>query len=302
METAVALLLAAVVVALLAVAGGWILGWANRKFAVEVDPKVTQINDALPAANCGGCGYVGCGEYAEAVARGDAAIDLCGPGGSSCIAAIAQIMGVDAGGALPYKAVVHCEADRSQRLGLTEYNGEQTCAAANLVGGVQGCTYGCLGLGDCQRACEYDAITIRNGVAVIDPIKCIGCKLCAAACPRNIISMVPFRQEKMLVIACSNKDFGSDVKNVCKIGCIGCKACTRMTSFITMDGSLPTIDYEHYQDGMDFDPVLAKCPMHRLILVGTPSPKDLADTEGESVPKVIEAQFETTVDKTEWRG
>ena len=302
MLTTITLILAALVLSLLAVAMGWVLGWANKAFYVEVDPKVASVNAALPGANCGGCGYVGCMEYAEAVAAGEADITLCGPGGASCVEQMGAIMGKEVGETFPYRAVIHCAANRDARLQLMPYTGEPTCAAANLVAGVQGCTYGCLGLGDCATACTYDAIDIKNGLAVINYDKCVGCKACAVVCPRNIITMVPFRQERMLVVACCNQDAGNDVKAVCKVGCIGCKACTRNSPLFHMEGNAPVIDYDHYTPEVSFDMVLSKCPMESLIFVGKPSPKDLAKTEGEHVPERIEADFKTTVDETEWRG
>ena len=159
--------LAAAVMLTLAVAASSVLGWANRAFHVEIDPRILRIEDALPGANCGGCGYIGCGEYAEAVAGG-AAVDLCAPGGAGCAQSVAGIMGVDVEPSWPYRAIVHCAATSSQRLGRVEYRGEQTCSAANLVAGHQGCTYGCLGLADCVRACDFDALDIVDGLAVID--------------------------------------------------------------------------------------------------------------------------------------
>ena len=304
MAITLTVLLAAVLLLLLAVAMAFVLGWANRAFHVQVDPKVAAIDLALPGANCGGCGYVGCSEYAEAVASGETELTLCAPGGDSCAESLAQIMGVEISPALPFRAVVHCAATIDQRLpgNKPDYHGERTCTAANLVAGFQGCTYGCLGLGDCVRACEYDAIHIVDGVAIVDYDNCIGCKACAAACPRNIISMVPFKTDQMLVVACSNQDSGLDVKSVCTIGCIGCSACSKKCDVFTMDGKLPIIDYDAYTDQTDFGPSLEKCPRESLLFVGKPSKKDLAEVAAEEVPGRIEADFQTTVDDTEWRG
>ena len=158
--TLVLVSIAAGTMLVLAVGGGLILGWANRAFFVEVDPRVVEIEDILPGANCSGCGYIGCGEYAEAVARGEASVDLCGPGGESCASAVATVMGIDVEPSWPYRAVVHCAARFEQRLQRPEYSGEPSCSAANLVAGVQGCTYGCLGFGDCAAVCQFDALDI----------------------------------------------------------------------------------------------------------------------------------------------
>jgi len=302
MFTLVNILLAAVVLALLAVGAGLVLGWANRTFHVEVDPRVEAILAALPGANCGGCGQVGCAEYAEAVVRGEAEIGLCAPGGAGCTQRLAEIMGVEVSPSYPYRAVVHCVAHWDDKLGRRPYRGEPTCAAANLVAGIQGCVYGCLGFGDCTRACRYDAIHVIDGLATVDYDKCVGCKACARACPRNIITMVPFKAERMLVVACSNQEKGPDVKQVCKVGCIGCSACTRHAELISMEGNLPVVDYSRYDERADFALARQKCPRASMVYVGKPSPEDLAAVAEEQLPSRIETDFKTTVDETEWRG
>ncbi len=289
----------------LAVGAGWVLGWAKDALHVEVDPRVEAVLGELPGANCGGCGYVGCASYAEAVVLNGELPDKCPVGGSSCAAAVAAIMGVELKPSWPRRPVVHCRASLNERLQRAEYRGEPSCAAANLVAGVQGCVYGCLGLGDCVRACEFDAIHIRDGLAVVNYEACTGCGACARVCPRNIITMVPFKRDRMLVIACSNKDFGKEVKDVCTVGCIGCRACgKRSPVFQFTDGHLPVIDYDAYDpDHMEgVDQAVEKCPMHGLIYVGKPTPSDLAATAGEEAPAVVVADFQTTVDKTEWQG
>lgn len=304
MATALTVILAAIALLLLAIAMAFILGWANQAFHVEVDPKVTAIEAALPGANCGGCGYVGCTDYAEGVAAGEAGLTLCGPGGVGCAQKLAKIMGQELTDTFPYRAVVHCAATFQDRMPSEKalYRGEQTCAAANLVAGYQGCTYGCMGLGDCVKACDYDAIHVIDGVAIVDYEKCIGCKACAVACPRNIISMVPFKTDQMLVVACSNRDNGPDVKTVCSIGCIGCSACARKSDLVEMEGPLPEIDYDHYTEQSDFTESIEKCPRESLLFVGKPTREDQSRVEDEDLPERIEADFQTTVDDTEWRG
>ena len=296
------ILLAAAILALLAIAVAYVLGWANRTFHVTVDPKIEAVLDVLPNANCGACGFVGCSEYAEGVVHGGAEVTLCAPGGAGCAQRIAEILGVTVEESYPYRAVVHCAAHYDERLLRMPYAGELTCAAANLVAGVQGCTYGCLGFGDCTRACKYDAIHVIDGLATVDYEKCIGCKACARACPRNIITMVPFKQERMFVVACSNQDKGAEVQAVCTVGCIGCAGCTRRAELMRMQGNLPVVDYDQYESLEHFNAAMEKCPRASIVNVGKPTPADLAAVADEVLPDRVEADFKTTVDETEWRG
>jgi len=304
MAVAIVVILAAGMMLTLAVFMACVLGWANRTFHVGVDPRVDAVNEALPGANCGGCGYVGCNEYAEAVVAGNAPPDKCTVGGPACAAALAKILGLEVKESFPYRPVVHCAATTEKRLKRNEYRGEPTCASANIISGVQGCTYGCLGLDDCRRACDFDAIHVVDGLATVDYDKCIGCGACERACPRHIISMVPFKSEQMLVVRCSNHDFGKNVKAVCKVGCIGCKSCSRLNELFRIDENLPAIDYDSYDPDKtdELAPALDKCPAKGLVYVGKPTAEDMAAVAGEKAPDIVRADFRTTVDDTKWHG
>jgi Na+-translocating ferredoxin:NAD+ oxidoreductase RNF subunit RnfB len=258
----------------------------------------------LPGANCGGCGFVGCSDYAEAIVGADAPVNKCPVGGEGCAAQVAGIMGVELTDTLPFRPVVHCGAHTEDKLLRHTYLGEKTCAAANLVSGVQGCTYGCLGIGDCTRACNYDAIHVVDGLATVDYDKCVGCGACAKVCPRNIITMTPFKYQRVMAVACSNKDFGKAVKEVCKVGCIGCKACAKACSLFQVEDNLSSINYDLYcQDYTEeLKKAIEKCPQKKIILVGKPTAKHLEETKDMDVPELVEANFRTTVDDTEWWG
>jgi len=262
--------IAAVTMLGMAVIMSYILGWANIKFHVDVDPRVEAVLEALPGANCGGCGFLGCSEYAVAIVTGNAPVNRCPVGGENCAIQIAGIMGVDVGKSIPHRPVVHCGAHLEDRLARTEYRGEKRCVSANMVAGVQGCTFGCLGFGDCVTACQYDAVHIVEGLATVDYNRCIGCGACVKACPRSIIAMTDFYVDKIPSVLCSNRDKGKDVTLVCDSGCIGCKACVKVSDLFVMEKDLARADHDSYREDRKKEAVEAieKCPKHCIGFIG----------------------------------
>jgi Na+-translocating ferredoxin:NAD+ oxidoreductase subunit B len=251
-----------------------LLGYAKVKLHVEVDPRVEQVKEALPAANCGGCGFAGCDDFARAVVEERAPIDGCPVGGPTVAAAIAKILGKEMQQSWPYRPVIHCRAHTGDKHGVVPYDGVQTCAEANVVGVTQACVYGCLGFGDCVRACKYDAMRMVDGLPEVIYDKCTGCGACVEACPRDLIEKIPFKQEQMLVVACNNKEPGKNVKQVCDVGCIGCKACQRMMEgLFQVENNLAYIDYDNYSGEEDFEAVMGKCPAKSLVYFGKPKPE-----------------------------
>ena len=233
---------------------GLVLGAASKMFYVETDPRLDRLGDALPGANCGGCGYAGCAGYAEAVLAGEAEIGLCGAGGNESAKAMAAIMGVEIGEQTRRVALVRCSGylgvDESGKVTgarrKAEYEGFKDCLAASKVGGngVLACKFGCLGYGNCVKACQYDAITVVDGVAKVDSEKCVGCMACATACPRNLI--IPVAYDKHVIIACASHAKGAVTVRGCSQGCIGCGICTKICphAAITVDKNLAVIDYD----------------------------------------------------------
>ena len=271
----ITILLGVAVMLVLAVAMGWILGWANVAFHVDVDPKVAELTDTLPGANCGACGFAGCAEYASHLADGSAQPGACTQANAEINAAIAQILGVAAAETHPHKAVVHCAAHWEQRLGSHNYAGEPSCAAAHLITGTQGCVYGCLGQGDCAAVCPHDAIHVIDGLATVDYAKCVGCRKCEAVCPRHLIQVIPFKTTRTVVVACANPDFGPDVKAVCTIGCIGCTACSRNNEAFKMEKNLPVLDYETFEGNAPEHVItVEKCPSGILLFLDDEEPDD----------------------------
>lgn len=223
---------------------GAVLGIAGKIFAVKTDERVEKIVDALPGANCGGCGYSGCGACAEAIVEGKAKVSACPVGGDKTAEIIAEVMGVKADNTVRYRAVVGCVGTCEHVKTNYIYEGDADCRSAILLGGGdKACNFGCLGLGSCVKACKFNAIKIVDGVAVIDPDLCVACGMCAEACPKNIISLIPY-DEKFWVL-CANKDKGPKTRENCEKGCIGCKICEKncLTGAIKVDGFLAKIDY-----------------------------------------------------------
>lgn len=205
---------------------GVILSVASVFMAVPKDRKEEEIRTMLPGANCGACGFSGCDGYAEAMASGKAKPGLCTVGGAKTAGALADYLGVKAVGVAPRVSVVRCLGSRDNTSDSAEYEGIATCAAAaQTAGGAAGCRYGCIGLGDCVQACPYGAISIRNGVAMVEPEKCADCGECIPVCPKHLLALVPVK--KQAVVLCSSCSRGAFVTKVCKTGCIGCMRCEK---------------------------------------------------------------------------
>lgn len=238
---------------------GGALALAARFLAVEEDPRVMEVEEILPGSNCGGCGYAGCADYAKAIVMDGAPVNMCAPGGAETLEKLAHYMGVDAVAAEEQVAFVLCGGDSTNAPRRFDYNGVADCAAAHAVdGGDKLCRYGCLGYGSCARVCPVGAIEITaNNLAVVHPDICIGCGACVSACPRTLIKMVPAHRNVHVV--CSSKDKGALVRKQCKVGCIGCRACTKLVEddAITMDGFLAVVDYSK---PIEDDRAVQKCP------------------------------------------
>jgi electron transport complex protein RnfB len=271
-ETTLPILYATASVGAIGLICGGALAAAARFLAVKEDPRITHAEDCLPGANCGGCGYAGCGEYAKAVINGDADITLCAPGGETTLHALAKLMGLEASAKERKVARVHCGGSVSKAERRHHYNGVADCkAAAAVAGGDKACSYGCLGYASCVNVCPADAIAIEDGVAIVNADLCIGCGKCTRECPRSIISMVP--ASATVHVLCSSKDKGPIVKKACKVGCIGCRLCAKFGGeAFSIDSFLASRNYEI--DVTDTDTVVAKCPGKCIIDTAQPQPQD----------------------------
>ena len=240
------IIITTLVIAVIGVVVGAGLVFTGNKFHVEVDERETAVRECLPGNNCGACGYAGCDALAAALVAGNAPVNACPVGGGPVAQKIGDIMGQSAEAVERKVAFVRCKGTCDVTRNQGNYVGIQDCRAAVLSGiNVSECGYGCLGLGSCAAVCPENAIRVVNGVAMVNRRKCIGCGLCVKACPKNLIELVP--ASKRVIVQCSNRDRGPQVKKVCSAGCIGCMLCTRQCEFdaIHVANNLASINYDN---------------------------------------------------------
>lgn len=254
-----------VIVGVIGLLAGVILAVASIVMAVPKDEKAEALEEALPGANCGACGYSGCPGYAAAMSKGEAQPGLCSPGGEEVARKCAEILGSGDVAVERKTALVRCMGSYDNTSDKMEYDGIQSCSASTfLAGGISSCRYGCMGMGDCVKACAYGAVTICNGVAKIDPLKCRGCSKCVEACPKGLIKFVPLKRQA--VVRCSSCDRGKAVMNVCKIGCISCTKCVKTCP----EGAISMVDSCAYVDAQKCTgcgQCAEACPRHVITML-----------------------------------
>ena len=281
MEIFVNILLPVLIVAVIGLILGLLLALASKTFAVDKDSREEEITAVLPGANCGGCGYAGCNDYAHKILAGEATTGKCPVGGDIVAEKIADIMGVSPEKPVRMRAQVLCSGTRTLANRKYAYQGLSDClSVAKLGNGPKECQYGCIGLGTCVKKCAFNAIKIENGVAVVEYEKCRACGVCVESCPQKIIRLIPFDTD--VWVGCASKDKGPVVRSLCKVGCIGCALCVKVcpTGAISVDDGVAVIDYDKC---IDCGACAEKCP-RKIIWSGKKQIKD-GDTLKDPLPE-----------------
>ncbi len=275
------LLTAVVTLGVIGAASAAILYLIGQKFKVVEDPRIEQVQEALPAANCGGCGYPGCGGFAAALVKSDTMDGFyCPVGGQATMDKVAGILGRTAAVSAKKIAVVRCNGTCEHRPRVNYYDGASNCAiASSLYGGDTGCSFGCLGLGDCVESCTFDAIHINPETMLPEVVedKCTACGACVKACPKDLIELrKQGPKSRRIYVSCMNKDKGGVARKSCDVACIGCSKCFQVCPFeaITMENNLAYIDDDKCRLCRKCVPV---CPTNSIWELNFPPRKEVKE-------------------------
>ena len=286
------ILIAVIVLGAIALVSAVVLYITSKRFAVYEDPRLETITEALPGANCGGCGFPGCGGMADALVKGADAGSIeglfCPVGGQKVMENVADLLGMTVEKTDPMVAVVRCNGTCENRPRIAEYNGLRTCAAIHATGaGETACGFGCLGCGDCVSACQFEAIHMNpeTGLPEVDDEKCTACGACVKACPRSIIELrKKGPKNRRIYVQCVNKDKGPAAMKACKVSCIACGKCFKACRFdaITIENNLSYIDYNKCKMCRK---CVNECPTHAITALNFP------------VKKIVKVEEKTAIDE-----
>jgi len=254
---------------------------AHLKLRVDEDPRIDVVEEMLPHANCGACGYPGCRPFAEALVEGAVLPGKCTVSNDEGRAAIAGYLGVDVGAEERRVARLACAGGANVARNRAHYQGQESCRSAALVaGGGKGCFWGCLGLGDCEVVCDFDAIAMnRQGLPVVDEAKCTACGDCVEVCPKDLFSLQ--RESHRVWVACKSLDFGDDQLADCQVACTACGRCAMdAPGWITIENNLAVVHYDRYQAKRA---PIERCPTGAIVWI---DPK-LGAQKGAAAKKVV---------------
>jgi len=264
-----------------------ILYFIAQKFKVFEDPRIDTVQEALPAANCGGCGFAGCRNFAEALVKADSFEGLnCPVGGNDVMEKVARILGREATAVDPRVAVLLCQGSPEHRPRTSHYDGVKDCRIAHsLYIGETDCAYGCLGYDDCVNACTFGAMHMDKvtGLPVINDDKCTSCGACVKACPRKIIELrKKAKKDRKLYVACVNCDKGGPARRACKVACIACNKCYKVCEFdaIKIENNLAYIDASKCTFCRK---CVEECPTGSIVELNFPPRKPKTEKQAETV-------------------
>jgi Na+-translocating ferredoxin:NAD+ oxidoreductase subunit B len=272
-----------IILSTIALAAAVILYFVSQRFKVFEDPRIDMVQDALPAANCGGCGYPGCRNFAEVLVKAENFDGLyCPVGGNDVMATVATILGKEPALQDSKVAVVRCNGAPEHRPRTNIYDGAASCAIEHsLYMGETGCPHGCLGHGDCVVSCDFDAIRMNPVTRLPEVIdeKCTACGACVKACPRFIIELrKKAPKNRKIYVSCVNQEKGAIAVKNCKVACIGCGKCVKVCAFdaITLENNLAYIDPVKCKLCRKCAP---ECPTHAILEINLPPRKEKTEKE-----------------------
>ena len=246
---------------------GFLIAMANKKFYVWEDPRIGEVEQLLPNSNCGACGQPGCRAFAEAVVGGKEQPSACTVMGEEDLADVASYLGVDAGEANKRVARLLCAGGKNEAARNSDYAGLETCkAAASVAGGGKACNWGCLGLADCETACDLDAIYMNdNLLPVVIPERCTACNDCVVACPKDLFELMPIEQK--LIVQCKNLLKGDAAEDLCSVACNTCNRCVADSEpgVIDLIDNLAVINYE--KNELTSPKAIERCPTGAIVWV-----------------------------------
>lgn len=260
-----------------------ILAIANKKLYVYEDPRINKVEDLLPSANCGACGFPGCRVFAEKVVEGESTPGKCTVSSPEEREVIADLLGIDVGAEEKKVARLACAGGSHVARQRVQYMGLQTCQAASLVaGGGKGCAWGCLGLADCEVVCDFDAITMDEfGLPVVDEDLCTACGDCVDICPKDLFSIQPVSNR--LWVACKNEAFGDDAEDECEVACTACGKCVQDApeGLIKIEKNLAVVDYSKSE--LANEQCMQRCPTGAIVWLV----KDDVSIKGVEAKRII---------------